>query len=488
MPRPKSSESPAIVWFRDDLRLADNRALHAAVENGGPIVALYVHDEASDGIRRLGGASRWWLHHALEALDAGLRARGGSLTILEGPAFDVVTAFAQEIGARLVTWSRRYGKSEREIDARVKTALCERGIAVESFNDHLIAEPWEVRTQAGASFRVFSPFYRALTQAILPPPPLPVPERLQSMALPSSIAARPLASLRLLPRIKWDAGLGQTWTPGEDGAQRLLTTFVRSNLRGYADGRDRIDLAHTSRLSPHLRFGEISPRQVWHAVEASRGEAPEASQADRNKVLSELGWREFSYHLLFHNPDLATQNFARRFDGFPWRDDARALRAWQQGATGVPIVDAGMRELWHTGYMHNRVRMIAASYLIKHLMIDWRAGERWFWDTLVDADPANNPASWQWVAGSGADAAPYFRVFNPVLQAAKFDPEGAYIRRWVPELAKLPAPHLFKPWEAPAMVLSAAGVAIGKTYPAPLVDLDVGRERALSAFAKLPKS
>ncbi len=484
---PKRSSPPAIVWFRDELRLADNRALDAAAASGAPILAIYVFDEASPGLRPLGGASRWWLHHSLAALDADLKAIGAGLTILTGAAGKVVPALAQACGAQLVTWSRRYGQAERDIDTNVKSALAAAGIRAESYCDRLLAEPWTLKTQAGTSFKVFTPFYRVLTQMGDLPDPLPAPKSLQGIK-PSHLADAPIVPLKalgLLPKIKWDAGLAETWHPGEAGAMRRLKHFIADGLAGYAEGRDRTDRDHTSRLSPHLRFGEISPRQIWHAISRSRQKAP---SQDSSKFLAEVGWREFSYHLLYHHPDLATRNFSPRFDAFPWDGDAAARLAWQRGQTGIPIVDAGLRELWHTGYMHNRVRMIAASFLIKHLLVDWREGERWFWDTLVDADPANNPASWQWVAGSGADAAPYFRVFNPVLQSAKFDPDGNYIRCWVPEIAKLPTPHLFKPWEAPRAVLETAGISLGTNYPAPVVDLNAGRERALSAFARLPKA
>ena len=482
-----ASASPAICLFHDELRLADNRALAAAIAHGGPVLALYVHDEESPGVRPLGGASRWWLHHALAALATSLEKRGASLTIARGPAVDVVPAVAKACGAGLVTWSHRYHQPERAIDERIKAALERSGIATESFCDRLLAEPWTLRTQSGTPFRVYSPFYRALSALGNPPPPLPAPKAIVGLAnapLPKALVVQ-LPDLKLLPRIAWDGGLAENWTPGEAGAQARFKAFCAEGLKGYAEGRDRPDLANVSRLSPHLRFGEISPRQIWHRVQ---GEQAPATPKDRAKLLSEIAWREFAYHLLFHNPDLATRNFAARFDGFPWTDAPHALTAWQKGRTGIPIVDAGMRELWHTGYLHNRVRMIVASFLVKHLLIDWRRGEAWFWDTLCDADFANNPASWQWVAGSGADAAPYFRVFNPVLQALKFDPDGRYVRRWVPEIARLPVPHLFKPWEAPAGVLQAAGVALGTTYPRPVVGLEAGRERALAAFARLPKA
>lgn len=478
---------PALCWFRDELRLSDNHALEAAVARGAPFAAFYVFDEESAGIRPLGGAARWWLHHSLAALAQRLERLGGSLTLLKGPAEKVVPAFARESGAQLVTWSRRYGLPERDIDARIKTQLQSMGIEVESFCDRLLAEPWAVKTQSGTPFRVFSPFYRTLCALGDPAPPIPAPRKINPLAKatrPSSFAVS-LETLNLLPRIKWDGGLAEAWTPGESGAQARFEAFLTTGLDGYATGRDRPDLSNVSRLSPHLRFGEISPRQIWQRLHASG--AP-AKPADRAKFLSEVGWREFSYHLLFHNPALATQNFSARFDSFPWIENPDALTAWQKGQTGVPIVDAGMRELWHTGYMHNRVRMIVASFLVKHMLVDWRRGEEWFWDTLCDADVGNNPASWQWVAGSGADAAPYFRVFNPVLQALKFDPDGDYVRRWIPELAKLPVPHVFKPWEAPEPILYSGGVVLGKTYPRPIVSLEQGRERALAAFAKLPKA
>lgn len=484
----KTKPSPALCWFRDELRLADNRALEAAVASRAPLIAIYVLDEESPGLRPLGGAARWWLHHSLDALGKRLEQFGASLTLLKGPAATVVPAFAKACRAGLVTWSRRYGEAERGLDATIKASLTHAGIVAESFCDRLLAEPWELKTQSGTPFRVFTPFHRALSGLGAPPAPLPAPRRIEGLprrSLPNDAGIVDLVALGLLPRIAWDAGLAECWQPGEDGAQARLEAFVENGLAGYAGGRDRPDQPHVSRLSPHLRFGEISPRQIWQRM--AKAEASGTTQ-DRSKFLSEVGWREFSYHLLYHNPDLATRNFAARFDAFAWVDARLELAAWQRGRTGVPIVDAGMRELWHTGYMHNRVRMIVASYLVKHLLIDWRHGERWFWDTLVDADPANNPASWQWVAGSGADAAPYFRVFNPVLQAAKFDPDGHYIRRWVPEIAAIPVPHLFKPWEAPAMLLQSASVTLGKTYPLPLVGLDAGRERALAAFAGLPKS
>ena len=350
----------------------------------------------------------------------------------------LVPKLAKAANATAVFWSRRYGAAEREIDTAVKSALRDAGIAAKSLQ----------RSSAGRAVGDQDQGRRAVqgVHAVLARRAAPWaihrrrsanPKRISAAEPPASLRPIKLESLGFLPtKPDWAGGLRATWTPGEGGARKQLSLFIAKRLSGYAAGRDRPDLSVTSGLSPHLRFGEISPRQVWHAV-ARAAEDGTAPHGDVEKFLSELGWREFSYHLLFHNPDLATANFDDRFDAFPWAKDTKALRAWQRGRTGYPIVDAGLRELWHTGVMHNRVRMIAASFLIKHLLIDWRQGEQWFWDTLVDADPANNAASWQWVAGSGADAAPYFRIFNPVLQGAKFDPEGTYVRRWVPELAKL---------------------------------------------------
>jgi deoxyribodipyrimidine photo-lyase len=484
--RPADADRPVIAWFRDDLRVADSRMLTAAAKTGRPVLAVYVFDEESPGIRPLGGASRWWLHHSLAALGDELAGLGAELLIYAGAAGAVIPKLAKAASAAGVYWSRRYGAAERAIDGQVKSALRDGGIAAESCNDHLLAEPWEVKTKAGEPFKVFTPFWRAVRAGLKPPAPLARPKTLRGdVAPPAAPEPVNLARLGHLPtQPDWAGGLGETWTPGEPGARRQLSRFIAKGLAGYAAGRDRPDLSATSRLSPHLRFGEVSPRQVWQAVTRAAGDGA-APHNDADKFLSELGWREFSHHLLFHHPDLATANFDARFDAFAWANNTKALRAWQRGRTGLPIVDAGMRELWHTGIMHNRVRMLAASFLIKHLLIDWRQGEQWFWDTLVDADPANNPASWQWVAGSGADAAPYFRIFNPVLQGSKFDPDGTYVRRWLPELAQLPAKYIHQPWDAPGSVLDQAAIALGRDYPRPIVALDEGRARALAAFNRI---
>lgn len=486
----RANEKPVVVWFREDLRLSDNEALTAAVAAGAPVLAIYILDDKSEDLRPLGGASRWWLHHALARLAADLEARGGRLDILRGASASLVAALARSADAREVHWSRRIGAAERAIDGALKDELARTGIVARSHDGLLLHRPWELTTKTGGPFRVYSPFWRALQQQPEPASPLPAPSRVPAATWPKGAPGRvTLEALGLLPKKPdWAGGLRATWTPGEDGARTLLHAFLDGPVAHYADERDRPDRPSTSRLSPHLRFGEISPRQVWHAAKHAAAAAPKLAR-NVEKFLSELGWREFSYHLLFHNPDLARRNFNPRFDAFPWRTpDGAKLRAWQRGLTGYPIVDAGMRELWTTGFMHNRVRMIVASFLIKDLMIDWRVGEDWFWDTLCDADPANNAASWQWVAGSGADAAPYFRVFNPILQGQKFDPEGRYVATFLPELAGLPPKHIHAPWEAPNNVLSRAGVVLGKTYPEPIIDHGEARDRALAAFQSLQET
>ena len=480
--------APVVVWFREDLRLADQPALAAAIEAGAPVVCVYLFDETSPGLRPLGGASRWWLHHSLAALDAALAAIGGRLDILQGPALETIARVVDATGAQAVFWTRRYEAPAIAIDTAAKAALVERGIRAESFNGQLLFEPWALRTKTGTPFRVFTPFWRACLALPAPPPPLPAPRRLVSAPWPSHAPLERinLARLALLPeKPDWAGGLRQTWTPGEAGGRERLAAFIETGLRGYKSERDRPDMAATSRLSPHFRFGEISPRQALHAVRHAI-DAGSVPASDADKFLAELGWREFSYHLLFHEPDLATRNFQSRFDAFPWRPaEPREIEAWRRGRTGYPIVDAGLRELWQTGTMHNRVRMIVASFLVKDLMVDWRVGESWFWDTLCDADPASNPASWQWVAGSGADAAPYFRVFNPVLQGAKFDPSGAYVRRYIPEIAALPDDWIHRPWETPPVILASAHLSLPRDYPLPIVDHSRARDRALAAFAQM---
>ncbi len=470
-----SSRDPVIHWFRRDLRLADNPALKAAVDTGRPVIPLYVFDERAS----LGGASRWWLHHSLASLQASLEDAGSMLVLRKGRIEDVLDELIEETGATAVHWTRGYEPDDAEAEPALAKALEERGVACKRFGGVLLYEPEDVANKSGEPYRVFTPFWKACLARPEPEPTVAAPDTLRAPT--SAPASDDLASWRLLPtRPDWAGGLRETWTPGEAGAQERLRAFLDGPIADYASQRDRPDIEGTSRLSPHLHFGEIGPRQCRHEAAAADRVGNEAKGADA--FLRELGWREFSYHLLHHWPDLPEAPFRPEFADFPWRDDADQLSAWQKGRTGYPIVDAGLRELWHTGWMHNRVRMIAASFLVKDLLLPWQDGAAWFWDTLVDADLANNSASWQWVAGCGADAAPYFRVFNPVLQGKKFDPDGAYVRRWVPELAALPTEHIHAPWEASDDVLADADVRLGETYPNPIVDHAEARNEALEAL------
>jgi deoxyribodipyrimidine photo-lyase len=396
----------------------------------------------------------------------------------------VIADLARDIDAATVFWNEIAQAPHLAVADQVTRALDEIGVSSQTFTGDLLVEPRAIRNKENRGLRVFTPFWRRVQSLGDPPTPLPAPKKLNGV---TGLAGDRLEDWKLEPaKPDWAGGLRENWKPGEAAAQAQLKAFL-NNISGYAVERDRPDRAGTSRLSPHLRFGEISPRQVWHAARFAAAEHPRLS-SDIDKFLSELGWREFCRHLLFDVPDLATRNLQPSFDAFPWKHDDKALHAWQRGRTGYPIVDAGMRELWHTGVMHNRVRMVVASFLVKHLLIDWRHGEQWFWDTLVDADAASNAANWQWVAGCGADAAPYFRVFNPILQGEKFDPDGVYVRRWVPELKALPDKLVHQPWTATPLELASAGVTLGKNYPEPIVDHKVGRERALAAYAKTRSS
>ena len=448
--------SPSIVWLRDDLRVADNPALVAAVDRGEPVVVLYILDDESPEVRPLGGASRWWLHHSLMALSTELGALGSSLVLRRGPARDVVSSLVTQTGAGAVFWNRRYGSS-REIDADLKSSLTAGGVTVQSFTANLLHDPWAHLTQSGTPFKVFTPFWKTYIAQNTPRLPLPAPT-----AIPAApgIESDDLTSWNLLPTRDWADRFPEFWVPGEAGAHERLAGFLANGVTQY-HRRDEPGVESTSRLSPHLRFGEISPYQVWHETWLR---SPAGNDKNRDRFLSEVGWREFSYHQLFTNTDISTRNLRPEFDAFPWKPLSNArLRAWKTGHTGVSLVDAGMRELWVSGTMHNRVRMVCASFMIKNLGIDWRTGEQWFWDTLVDADEASNPASWQWVAGSGYDAAPYFRVFNPELQAEKFDGDQVYRKRWIPELGT-------------------------SAYPEPIINLAQSRTDALDAYTAMRES
>ncbi|KCZ87761.1 cryptochrome/photolyase family protein [Hyphomonas jannaschiana] len=476
------ASAPIIVWFREDLRLSDNPALHAAVQQDCPVLCVYIHADGCEGTRPLGGASLWWLDKSLRALSEDLEQLGGRLTIRAGDGSACLDELIEETGAKAVYWNRRYGKAERDIDAAIKSRLKDRDIDVQSFNGRLLVEPWVLKTGSGGFYKVFTPFWKALRDCYSPPAALPRPSSVKGPQ-PDTLKVSDLGLHPTKP--DWSTGFDAVWTPGEAGAHARLKDFLEGPVDTYPDDRDLPGKEDgTSGLSPHLRFGEIGPAQIWRATIAAM-EAENIQDAGGWKFLSEVAWREFSYVLLYYRPDLADENYNDDFNHMPWRTDKDALKSWQSGQTGYPIVDAGMRQLWETGWMHNRVRMIVASFLTKHLLLHWRHGEDWFWDTLVDADPASNPASWQWTAGSGADATPYFRVFNPITQGQKFDADGAYVRRWCPELAKLPDKVLHEPWAADDATLNRAGVKLGTDYPHPLVAHKAGRERALEAYETL---
>ena len=463
----------SVFWFRQDLRLADNPGLTQAAASG-KVLPVYIFDDAHPGENVMGGAAKWWAHHSLSSLN---KALGNKLNFYKGDPEKIIYDIVKRHGATAVYWNRCYEPWRTQRDMRIKDQLKKKNIKAESFNGSLLWEPWEVLKENRTPYKVFTPFYRKGCMAAHPPrPPLQPPSKIEAVKDAASID---LGDLGLLPEIRWDKQLEPHWGVSEAGAQKKLAEFLKKGLVGYKEGRNFPDKSHASRLSPYLHSGEISPNQVWYAARRH------SDGADVEHFCSELGWREFSYSLLHYFPALPHANWQKKFDPFPWQDNPDQLRCWQKGMTGYPIVDAGMRELWQTGYMHNRVRMIVASFLIKNLLIDWRHGARWFWDCLVDADLANNSASWQWVAGSGADAAPYFRIFNPIGQGQKFDGDGAYTRRYVPELAKIPDRYLFEPWGAPEDVLKQAGIVLGKTYPRPIVDASASRQRALNAFAEL---
>ena len=443
------TSSPTVVWLRDDLRVADNPALHWATQRGGPVVVVYLLDDESPEIRPLGSASRWWLHQSLTALGAELARRGASLTLRRGPARKAIPAVVTESGAGAIAWNRRYGPA-RAIDQELKERFRADGLDAESFAGSVLFEPWTITNKDDKPFQVFTPFWKTCLAGDPPRDPLDAPTAIPGLA----IASDSLEDLDLLPTPDWSAGLDETWTPGEAGAHQRLQHFLEHGLPVY-HRRDEPGIDATSMLSPHLRFGEVSPYQVWQ--ETLRVAGPDLAK-NRDKFLSEVGWREFMVNVLYQHPQLHTDNIRHNFDQFPWQWPGESeLRPWHRGRTGIPMVDAGMRQLWHTGYMHNRVRMITASFLVKNMLVHWRLGEQWFWDTLVDADEASNPGSWQWVAGCGTDAAPYFRVFNPVVQAEKFDADGSYRATWIPELGT-------------------------EAYPEPILDLAETRARALSAF------
>jgi deoxyribodipyrimidine photo-lyase len=472
---------PTIIWFRQDLRLGDNPALNFALASGDTPIPVYIHAPGEEAPWAPGGAARWWLHHSLEDLRQSLRARGSELILRSAADSGAeLLSLAAETGATCIAWNRRYEPAVMARDARIKSQLRAAGLHCESFNGALLREPWEVQTKTGTPYQVFTPYWRQLLSLADPEPPLPEPVSLPAPARWPATAA--LSDLALLPDIPWDGGLAAEWKPGSAPAQALLAEFLDQRIGDYPSLRDRPDIRGTSRLSPYLHAGNISSRQIWHATRQRHG----ASSGWReSRFLAEVIWREFAHHLLYHFPETPEKPLRANFARFAWHVDAAHLRAWQHGLTGYPIVDAGMRELWQTGWMHNRVRMIVASFLVKDLLIDWQEGARWFWDTLVDADLASNTLGWQWSAGCGADAAPYFRIFNPVSQGRKFDPDGVYVRHFVPEIARLSNDWIHEPWNAPELELQRAQVTLGAAYPRPIVDHGAARVRALATLAAL---
>lgn len=475
------TRKPVIVWFRRDLRLADNPALLAAVDRGGPVIPVYIWAADEDGDWQPGAASRWWLHQSLTKLADDLESVGSRLLLRRGASSAQLQRLIKETSADMVAWNRLYEPAAVQRDQQVEKLLGERGVESASFNAALLFEPWKVETKQGKPFQVFTPFWKACRSSAQPEAPLQRPNRIPApQRWPDSVS---LESLSLEPEFDWAGGIRREWQPGAAGAKMRLKVFLREIAADYKDTRDRPCTNGTSRLSPHLHFGEIGPREVWHAVKDQCSNDRRTREGKSAEVfLSELGWREFAHHVLYHFPHTVDKPLRKAFEHFPWSSDRRALRAWRKARTGYPIVDAGMRELWTTGWMHNRVRMIVGSFLAKDLLISWRDGANWFWDTLVDADLANNTLGWQWISGCGADAAPYFRIFNPVSQGEKFDSEGAYVRRWVPELKKLPTTRIHQPWNASNDELKKAGVVLGETYPRPIVDHREARKAALEAF------
>lgn len=470
------SNNVAIHWFRQDLRLSDNLSLNAAAEHGC-VLPIYILDDDSAGAYAMGRASRSWLHHSLQSLH---RSVNHALSIYQGDPISILMDLVTRYDVKAVYWNRCYEPWRMNRDTKIKKELKAKGINTKTYNGSLIWEPWTIKKNDGTPYKVFTPFYhKGCLESEEPRQPASLQKNLK--CLYDQEKSLNIDELKLLPKIGWHKKLEPHWKIGEDGAKARFKQFVEEQLVHYKEGRNIPSKPYVSRLSPHLHFGEISPKQLWHTVRGiGKGD-------DIDHFCSELGWREFSYSQLYHAHDLPIKNLQPKFDQFPWVNDKRSLKAWQKGQTGIPMVDAGMRELWQTGYMHNRLRMIVGSFLVKNLRIDWRHGERWFWDTLFDADLASNSASWQWVAGSGADAAPYFRIFNPVTQGQKFDPDGSYVRRFVPEIKSLPDNYLFNPWEAPTAVLKKANVELGRTYPKPIVDLKQSRNAALKAFESLKK-
>lgn len=483
------NKAPVIVWFRLDLRISDNPALVNACELGKPVIPIYILPDDEDGNWPVGGATKWWLHHSLGELKESLKSLGMELLFFKGKTKAVLEKLLKATESDTIYWNRRYEPHYIERDKELKEYFKAKGIEVSSFNSCLLFEPWEVSTKTGNPYQVFTPFWKSCVEKTDRRGPLDKPKYNSKLNSDfSNLANCSLDDLKLLPEIDWDGGLKEMWEPGEKGAHKNLKRFLSKPILGYKVARDFPAQKGVSCISPHLHFGEISPHQIWSQVQSKYSKYEEKNGKDSVQTyLKEVGWREFAHHVLYHFPRTADEPLREQFKSFKWLKDERALKAWQKGMTGYPIVDAGMRELWHTGWMHNRVRMIVASFLTKDLLISWRQGAEWFWDTLVDADLASNTLGWQWAGGCGADAAPYFRIFNPITQGERFDQNGDYVRKWVPELSELPNKWLHKPFEAPTSVLESAGVVLGKTYPDRIVDHSEARKRALATLSNSKK-
>ena len=473
-----TNEDIIIFWFRQDLRIVDNPGLSKSLKSD-KVLPIYILDDINSNDFAMGAASRWWLHNSLRELNKNL---DNKLSLYKGDPLEILESLSSRFNIKGIFWNRCYEPWRIERDKKIKSKFIEKDIIVETFNSALLWEPWEILKSDNTPYKVFTPYYRkGCLMSEAPRKPLSAPNLNTLFEDKENILQ--LDDLNLLPRIKWYKEMEKLWEPGEKGAHKKLESFLSDGLLGYKEGRNFPSKKNVSQLSAHMHFGEISPNQVWHRAKLKK-DLP-GIEKDLDHFLSELGWREFSYNLLFHFPELPRENLQKKFDNFPWIENEILFDKWKKGLTGYPIVDAGMRELWQTGYMHNRVRMIVGSFLVKNLFLHWHKGEEWFWDCLIDADLASNSASWQWVAGSGADAAPYFRIFNPILQGKRFDPDGSYIKKFIPELEQLPSKYLFSPWEAPIEVLSEANIELGSDYPEPIVDLIKSRDRALEAFSTI---
>ncbi len=471
--------TPLVYWFRQDLRIKDNQALTAAANTGRPIICVYILDENKNNHWPNGEASLWWLHHSLNQLSDTLNSLNIKLILRRGSVIEELDNIIQTSGAESLYFTKQYEPYSSELETQINHHFCDK-IDIQKFQGYLLYEPEDIRSGKNEPYKVFTPFYRCCLKTYKPNLPLSAPKSLTPYK--NIIASNKLDDWELLPKkLNWANKFNTYWTPGEDGAHLNLKEFIKHAADKYEVLRNRPDVVGTSRLSPHMHFGEISPRQIWTAIKNSQ----KIQEHNGEVFLRQLIWRDFAYHLLAQKPDFPENPFKKEFRKFPWKNNSKFLHAWQKGNTGYPIVDAGMRELWETGWMHNRVRMIVASFLIKDLFIPWQQGEKWFWNTLVDANLANNAVSWQWVAGSGADASPYFRIFNPVLQGEKFDPLGDYVRAWVPELKLMPKKYIHKPWLAPEDILNNAEVTLGKNYPEPIVDHSIARDHALATYKKL---